>query len=92
MTEGEMAEFMSTLLGNADLGGSAETGTYDASNAGDFLRAHLPENITADNFAAQVLGFLTDGETTANNDWNCFVQVISDSRRHYRKMHLIYFS
>lgn len=68
MTEGEMAEFMSTLLGNADLGGSAETGTYDASNAGEFLRAHLPENITADNFAAQVLGFLTDGETTANND------------------------
>lgn len=68
MTEGEMAEFMSTLLGNADLGGSAETGTYDASNAGEFLRAHLPENITADNFAAQVLGFLTDEETTANND------------------------
>lgn len=92
MTEGEMAEFMSTLLGNADLGGSAETGTYDASNAGEFLRAHLPENITADNFAAQVLGFLTDGETTANNDWNCFVQFIYDCPRHYCKMHLIYFS
>ena len=66
MTEGEMAEYMSTLLGIAELGGSAETGTYDASNAAELLREHLPENITADNFAAQVLGFLTEGEGTVS--------------------------
>lgn len=66
MTEAEMAEVMSTLLGIGELGGSAETGTYSASDAGEFLRAHLPENITADNFAAQVLGFQTEQEMTAS--------------------------
>ena len=69
MTEGEMAEYMSTLLGIGELGGSAETGTYDASNAAELLRVHLPENITADNFAAQVLGFLTEGEGTVSTTW-----------------------
>lgn len=66
MTEAEMAEVMSTLLGIGELGGSAETGTYSASDAGEFFRAHLPENITADNFAAQVLGFQTEQEMTAS--------------------------
>ena len=66
MTEAELAEFMSTLLGLGELGGSAETGTYDASNANQLLRDHLPENITADNFAEQVLGFVTEIQTTAN--------------------------
>lgn len=66
MTEAEMAEVMSTLLGIGELGGSTETGTYSASDAGEFLRAHLPENITADNFAAQVLGFQTEQEMTAS--------------------------
>lgn len=66
MTEAELAEFMSTLLGLGELGGSAETGTYDASNASQLLREHLPEDITADNFAAQVLGFVTEGETNAS--------------------------
>lgn len=65
MTEAEMAEFMSTLLGLGELGGSAETGTYDASKASELLREHLPENITADNFAAQVLGFVTESERNA---------------------------
>lgn len=66
MTEAEMAEVMSTLLGIGELGGSTETGTYSASDAGEFFRAHLPENITADNFAAQVLGFQTEQEMTAS--------------------------
>jgi len=61
MTEGELAEYMSTLLGLGELGGSAETGTYDASNATELLKEHLPENITTDNFAAQVLGFVAEG-------------------------------
>jgi len=66
MTEAELAEFTSTLLGLGDLGGSAETGTYDASNASELLREHLPENITAENFAARVLGFETEGERDAS--------------------------
>ena len=66
MTEAELAEFMSTLLGLGDLGGSAETGTYDASNASELLREHLPENITAEIFAAHVLGFVTEGERDAS--------------------------
>ncbi|XP_032233978.2 cilia- and flagella-associated protein 251 [Nematostella vectensis] len=57
MTEAELAEYMSTLMGIADLGGSAETGTFDASNATAQLSAQLPEFFTADSFAAQVIGF-----------------------------------
>lgn len=63
MTEGELAEYMSTLMGEGDLGGSAETGTYDASDAGELLRAHLPEKFTAESFAAHVIGFSLEGES-----------------------------
>lgn len=66
MTEAELAELMSTLLGLGELGGSAETGIYDASNAREFLRKYLSEDITADSFAAQVLGFVTEGGTDAS--------------------------
>ena len=67
MTEGELAEYMSTLLGLGELGGSAETGTYDVSNATELLKEHLPENITADNFAEQVLGFVAEGTDTVTS-------------------------
>ena len=60
MTEGELAEYMSTLLGLSDLGGSAETGTFDASSAVQLLRTHLPEKISAELFADKVLGFYSD--------------------------------
>ncbi|KAK3746263.1 hypothetical protein QZH41_016512, partial [Actinostola sp. cb2023] len=61
LTECELAEYMSTLMGQADLGGSAETGTYDASDAAELLRTHLPETFTAESFAAQVIGFSLEG-------------------------------
>ena len=65
MIEGELAEYLSTLLGLGELGGSAETGTFDASNATDLLREHLPEQITADDFATHVLGFVNEEETAS---------------------------
>lgn len=57
LTEAELAEYMSTLMGQGDLGGSAETGTFDASGASELLREHLSENFTAESFAAHVIGF-----------------------------------
>ena len=63
MTEGELAEYLTTLLGLGELGGSAETGTFDARDSSNLLREHLPEQITADDFANHVLGFVTEGET-----------------------------
>jgi len=52
---------MSTLMGQGDLGGSAETGTFDASDSSELLRAHLPEKFTAESFAAQIIGFNLEG-------------------------------
>lgn len=65
MTQEELAEYMSTLLGLSDLGGSAETGTFDASHAAQLLREHLPEKISAEQFADQILGFYSDESQSA---------------------------
>ena len=60
MTEGELAEYMSTLLGLSEPGGTAETGTFDATEAATMLREYLPTKVTADSFATEMLGFITE--------------------------------
>lgn len=57
MTESEVAEYITTLLGFNPEGGSSELGSYDAGGAADLLDDALPEQITADMFANEVLGF-----------------------------------
>lgn len=62
MTEGELSELMSTLLGIADLGGSAEVGVSQKENLITLMKSHLPEKISVDLFASKVLGFGTESE------------------------------
>ena len=57
MTEASVAEYMTTLLGFNPEGGSSELGTYNPAGASDILEDCLPELITADMFAGEVLGF-----------------------------------
>ena len=57
MTEANVAEYLTTLLGFNPEGGSSELGAYDATGAAELLEDSLPELITADMFAGEVLGF-----------------------------------
>ena len=57
MTEAEVAEYLTTLLGVNPEGGSSELGGYDPAGAQDVLEEALPEDITAEMFAMELLGF-----------------------------------
>ncbi|XP_072043906.1 cilia- and flagella-associated protein 251-like [Amphiura filiformis] len=57
MTEAEVAEYITTLLGLNPEGGSSEIGSYDAAGAAELLEEALPEQVTADMFTSEVLGF-----------------------------------
>jgi len=56
LTEAELAEYMSTLLGLTEPGGSIESHSFDARNAPSLLQQHLPEEVTAQVFASEMLG------------------------------------
>ena len=57
LTEAELAEYTSTLLGLAEASGSAESRKFDATDAGQLLEQSLPENVTSTIFASEILGF-----------------------------------
>lgn len=57
MTEYELAEYLMTLLGYHAEGGSSELQEFDTNIAGDVISENLPQDITADMFANEVLGF-----------------------------------
>ena len=57
MTEYELAEYLTTLLGFNAEGGSSELQEFDTSIAGDVIDQNLPHNVTAEMFANEVLGF-----------------------------------
>ena len=70
MTEAEVAEYITTLLGMNPEGGSSELGSYDASGAAELLEEALPELVTGDMFTSEVLGFggpveVTTGSTSS---------------------------
>ncbi|XP_073482914.1 cilia- and flagella-associated protein 251 [Aquarana catesbeiana] len=56
MTEEELAEYFTTLLGLNPEGGSSELGTYNSTGAAELLEQEIPEEITADLFAVEILG------------------------------------
>ena len=57
MTEYELAEYLTTLLGFNAEGGSSELQEFDTSIAGDVIDQNLPHHVTAEMFANEVLGF-----------------------------------
>lgn len=57
MTEYELAEYLMTLLGYHAEGGSSELQEFDTNIAGDVISENLPQDITAEMFANEVLGF-----------------------------------
>ncbi|KAM8960745.1 cilia- and flagella-associated protein 251 [Pelodytes ibericus] len=62
MTEDELAEDLSTLLGLNPEGGSSELSNYDSTGASVILEQEIPEQITMDMFSSEILGlpFLTN--------------------------------
>lgn len=57
MTEYELAEYLTTLLGFNAEGGSSELQEFDVNTAGDIIDQNLPHHITGEMFANEVLGF-----------------------------------
>uniref|UniRef100_A0A8D0H5J9 WD repeat-containing protein 66 n=1 Tax=Sphenodon punctatus TaxID=8508 RepID=A0A8D0H5J9_SPHPU len=56
LTEEELAECLTTLLGMNPEGGRSELGTYDSTGAEAFIEEEIPEEITAEIFTADILG------------------------------------
>ncbi|XP_075625551.1 cilia- and flagella-associated protein 251 isoform X2 [Balearica regulorum gibbericeps] len=59
MTEDELAECLTALLGRRPGGGGSERDTYDPSGAAALTEEEIPEEITAEIFAADILGLPT---------------------------------
>jgi hypothetical protein len=57
MTEYELAEYLTTLLGFNAEGGSSELQEFDVNTAGDVIDQNLPHHITGEMFTNEVLGF-----------------------------------
>lgn len=57
LTENELAEYITTLLGLNPEGGSSELGGYDAVGSSDLIEEYLPDRISAEHFSSEVLGF-----------------------------------
>ncbi|NXY49225.1 CF251 protein, partial [Ceuthmochares aereus] len=56
MTEDELARCLTTLMGKHPGGGGSEPDTYDPSGAAALSEEEIPEEITAEIFAADILG------------------------------------
>ncbi|XP_069820104.1 cilia- and flagella-associated protein 251 [Dendropsophus ebraccatus] len=56
MTEEELADYLSTLLGLNAEGGSSEFDSSNATGVAELLEQEIPEEITADTLAVDILG------------------------------------
>lgn len=68
MTEYELAEYLTTLLGYNNEGGSSELQEFDVNTAGDVIDQNLPHHVTAEMFANEVLGFAMYQDVMASQD------------------------
>ena len=66
MTEYELAEYLTTLLGYNEEGGSSELQEFDTTRAGDIIEDFIPEEVTADMFCNELLGFSMYNEAAAS--------------------------
>uniref|UniRef100_H3BG34 Cilia- and flagella-associated protein 251 n=1 Tax=Latimeria chalumnae TaxID=7897 RepID=H3BG34_LATCH len=67
MTEEELAEYLTTLLGVNPEGGRSELGTYDSAGAAALLEQEIPEVVTTNLFATEILHLPTyESETEPN--------------------------
>ena len=57
MTDYELAEYLTTLMGYNEEGGQSEMQEFDPEQAGDIIDQNLPHDITAEMFANDLLGF-----------------------------------
>ena len=57
MSEYELAEYLTTLLGFNAEGGSCEQQEFDSTYAGDIIEENMAANINADIFANELLNF-----------------------------------
>lgn len=57
MTEYELSEYLTTLLGFNEEGGSCEQHQFDASEAGNIIMDNLPTDLTTKTFTDDLLGF-----------------------------------
>ncbi|KAJ1093171.1 hypothetical protein NDU88_006278 [Pleurodeles waltl] len=56
MTEEELAEHLTTLIGLNPEGGSSETGSFDLTGSATLLEQEIPQTITSRMFASEILG------------------------------------
>ncbi|XP_029618803.1 cilia- and flagella-associated protein 251 isoform X1 [Salmo trutta] len=57
MTENELAECFTTLVGLNSEGGGPELGAFECDDAEDVLESEIPEEISMETFASDILGF-----------------------------------
>ncbi|PIK40728.1 putative WD repeat-containing protein 66-like [Apostichopus japonicus] len=57
LTESELAEYITTLLGLNPEGGSSELGSYEDEGSAELIEEYLPGRLNAEHFSAEVLGF-----------------------------------
>lgn len=57
MTEYELSEYLTTLLGYNEEGGSCEQHLFDPTEAGNVIIDNLPVDITTERFTDDLLGF-----------------------------------
>nr|XP_015221480.1 PREDICTED: WD repeat-containing protein 66 [Lepisosteus oculatus]XP_015221481.1 PREDICTED: WD repeat-containing protein 66 [Lepisosteus oculatus]XP_015221482.1 PREDICTED: WD repeat-containing protein 66 [Lepisosteus oculatus]XP_015221483.1 PREDICTED: WD repeat-containing protein 66 [Lepisosteus oculatus] len=68
MTEEELAEYFSTLMGLNPEGGRLELGSFDSTGSESLLESVIPEEITIDTLTSDILGFPVFVQETASSE------------------------